>query len=100
MAPLINTNEFVNLLTLDNPDSLKKFDIIVFRQQDILFAHFLWRKQNISGKESYLTRSLKNPTISDFPIEKADLVGIIIDKKLSFYHKIYVYIRNIISGTF
>jgi signal peptidase I len=100
MHPVLKRNEEVLMEYYPLWQNLKRFDIIVFRKNDQLWAHFFWRRQEINGKVSFLTRSLANPTENDFPLENEDIVGVIVDKKINYYYKSYVYIRNIISGKF
>jgi signal peptidase I len=100
MHPILRINEEVLVCQKASNEIYKRFDIIVFKKQDQLFAHFFWRRQEINGKITILARSIINPTQNDFPLEDKDIVGIIKDKKLTYYYKLYVYFRNIISGSF
>lgn len=81
-----------------SPEKLKRFDIIVFKVGNELCAHFFWGRQKnfMTNDETFITRSLKNPTFLDFPIRPENIIGKVEDVKLSLWQKFCVYFKIII----
>lgn len=85
MIPLIAVGESI---TVGPVATLKVFDIVLFFQGARLNVHYLTRIDHEQGQ--YITRSLKNPHEQDYPLKRSDILGVIINKKLSIWHKIKI----------
>lgn len=88
MVPLLKVGELIKVKKADI-DSLQKFDVIVFFQDDKLMCHFLW---SIQG-DHLITKSLKDPTRTDWPIKETLLLGKT-DVKVPLLSKIKVWLLN------
>jgi len=98
MSPLLQVNEVLTIQRISDPQQLRRFDLLVFYSEKKLTCHFLWTKPHWP-KNSIITRSLKNYTQNDLPIPSSHLLGIIPDKRLSFFQKIKILVINIIFGS-
>lgn len=84
MKPVIKVNEIVKVKKID---SLKMFDICIFRRTDgVLIAHFFFKQSLINENEVYFA-SL-NPVVVDSPIEISQILGKVVNKKISLIYKI------------
>lgn len=92
MAPFISIDEILEIRPLST--DLKRFDILVFWQNDKLICHFLW-KAHIDN-EYFFFKSLKYPRQSDDSIDKRFLLGRVSHKKLNFYYKLKIFLFNIL----
>lgn len=95
MHPLLKIGQ---LITVQNAavESLKVFDLIVYWEQGRLQCHFLWHKNSDGG---LITRSLKNPTISDPLVSQQDYLGIVSGTGLSLWHKGKIILLNLLKGS-
>jgi len=85
MEPLIKTGELIEVNDLT--EELNLFDIVVFWRDGRFVAHFIWRFNGLSHK-TVTTRSLKDKSSNEVPVELDHILGIIKVKKLSLYTKI------------
>lgn len=92
MSPLIKVGESIEVALLEAPEQLKPFDIILFEQARRLNCHFLAKTDYINNL--FITKSLKNPSASDYPLETKQILGIVTSKKISFFTKIGLLIRS------
>lgn len=90
MLPLIKIGAKI---IVEPYNDYKKFDIIVFKQQDKLFCHFTWNKSILSNN-SIITKSLKNPCQIDHSVAIHDILGIVSNYHLSVFQKTIVIIKN------
>lgn len=76
---------------------LKRFDIVVFWQQNKLFCHYLWTLQEdlATGEIGFITKSLKSPQDIDLPSKEYYLLGIV-PNQIPLYFKIKVLIKNLL----
>lgn len=81
MEPVIKVGD--DILVMVKAKDLKKFDIIVFRQNNKLICHYLWSVNKIIEPKLMQTRSLLGA--KDFPIKDEDYVGKVISHKLSVW---------------
>lgn len=88
MMPLLKVGEIVEVKTADL-DSLKKFDVIVFYQDDKLMCHFVW---SIQG-DHLITKSLKDPKSVDWPIKEALFLGKL-KVKVPLFSKLKIWLLN------
>jgi len=94
MHPILKVGDIININRFEIND-LKRFDIIVFWQNNQLNCHFLWATKEMNGENIYVTKSIKNPREFDVPIKASEVLGIC-EKKISTIRKILIYIMNII----
>lgn len=87
MEPLIDTGELVEVWDLK--EELNLFDIIVFWREAQFVAHFIWQFNGISHK-TVSTRSLKNKSSNELPVELDHILGIIKAKKIGLFTKIFM----------
>ncbi len=87
MQPLISENETIYIKELSK--ELKRFDIIVFHQDQKLIVHYFWQKNRYfsDNGEVYLTRPLNPIRGYDIPINKNDILGIVDNIKITKYLK-------------
>lgn len=88
MSPLIAIGEDIVVHPRPAKEDLKIFDIILFYQGGRLNAHFL-TKIDWQG-DTFITRPLKDPRHQDYPLQYQDILGIIKNKKLNWWHKLKV----------
>lgn len=86
MSPLIKSGEILKIIPL--PSKLDRFDIVLFNYQGEPYCHFFW---GINSNDQICTKSLKSPQKNDFPISKNNLIGVIANKKITFWQKVKVY---------
>ena len=92
MSNLIRVGEQIEIQYLEDHHSLKPFDIILFEQAGKLNCHFLAKVDQLNNL--YVTKSLKNPEVNDYPLESAQILGIVKGKKISFIRKLSLLIRS------
>ncbi len=96
MEPLLKIGQEIKLV-FKPIDDLRPFDLIVFLENERLVCHFYWHRNSLDG--SILTRSLKNPKLSDFPIHPDFYLGLVPDIRLGFAQKAKVTLLNLINGS-
>jgi len=85
MTPLINKGDKV---TFALKEDLKLFDIIIFKYRDSLYCHIYLGESSLN-KDHYKTIGLNNDNI-DIPISKEDILGVVTNFKINFFHKLRV----------
>jgi hypothetical protein len=88
MLPIILPGEKIRLKPI--PEKLNVFDIIIFLQQDILVCHFIWHfnRSNKKQERTLITRRY-NGLGYDFPVIESKILGIVTNKKMSLFNKVY-----------
>ena len=77
-----------------NPKELKKFDIIIFWQQQKIFCHLLWHIQkNEKNEDIFITKSLENPCEIDMPLKEELLLGKV-NATIPIYLKLIMWLKN------
>lgn len=74
MHPVIKINDLLQLEPAQN--SLKRFDIILFKRNSVLVTHYIWKNQ-IAFNNSLITRSLKNIYRDEEPVNLSEIVGVV-----------------------
>ncbi len=93
MEPVLKTDDVISVHTT-NKSALKKFDIIVFWQNNRIICHLLWSIQTMkSGEEVLITKSLKDPQEIDIPIKEGLLLGKV-NAKIPLLLKIKMLLKN------
>lgn len=67
---------------------LKRFDIIVFVQNQKLICHYLWTMNKIVEPRLMQTRSMGGG--KDFPISEDEYIGKVISHRLSWWNKLKI----------
>lgn len=93
MHPLIKIND--ELQVTSNKGDLRPFDIILFKRENRLIVHFIWRNQ-IKYNQTVITRSLKAEYNDEAPVHLSEIIGRIENYKFSFFQKIKFISRNLI----
>lgn len=96
MAPIIQIGDTLEIVS--KLDSIKTFDIILFKRNGHLVVHFVWRNQ-IKYNSTLITRSLENFFEDEEPIEIKSVVGLVTNFKISRFLKIKIFFLNILKGT-
>lgn len=93
MVPLLDPEGHkVKVLYVEDLKILKKFDVIIFWQNNILICHYYWKVNkyfNDPVDPTIVTRPLNPIKNFDHPIKYNDILGIV-DQKLSIWMKIKV----------
>jgi signal peptidase I len=82
MAPLIKVGDEV-VVEVKARD-LKRFDIIIFVQNNQLVCHYIWALNEIMKPRLLQTRSLAG--VKDLPISEEDYIGRVISHRLRWWH--------------
>lgn len=102
MLPLYRSvGERINVEIIHELIELKRFDIIVFWQNEGLIVHYFWKINsffNDNAKDpTIITRPLNPITAYDHPIHFNQLLGIVRDKKIGNYLKFKISLLSILQ---
>ncbi len=86
MIPVINIGEEITVEV--KAKNLKRFDIIVFMQDDILICHYLWNINRFIEPLLLQTRNISGGR--DYPIKEEDYVGKVLSHRMSFLRKLRI----------
>ncbi len=75
----------------------KTFDIILFKKDRKLTCHFIWRLQK---NKTFITRSLKNYIENEAPIIESQILGTIVNFKISNLLKFKILLINFLRLTY
>jgi signal peptidase I len=94
MEPLIQVGDFI---TVKPVTDLRRFDIVVFRQNRILICHYIWHKNRITdGRgEVFVTRPLVSIR-ADLPIHEQDILGLVENYKIPLRLKIGIIVKSLL----
>lgn len=81
---MIGDDIVVEIKSLD----LKRFDIIVFVQDQKLICHYLWTTNKFIRPILMQTRSMSGAR--DFPIKEENYIGKVVSHRLSFFQKMKI----------
>lgn len=91
-----NSGQKVSVKPLKSLDALKRFDIIVFWQQNILVAHYYWKQNSYFNENekdpNLMTRPLNPIKAFDHPIKFEHILGKI-DDELPWWLRIKILIN-------
>lgn len=94
MVPVLKTGQIISVKRAEIAN-LKKFDILVFLQNEIIMCHFLWSVQTGSeGQVELITKSIENPTEIDIPLKEGLLLGKV-DATIPIHIKIKIWLKNL-----
>ncbi len=88
MVPLLKVGEEIQVKGRKELSDYHLFDVVLFEQGSRFNAHFLTKADH--NNQIYLTRSLKNPSSHDYPLKPHQLLGVVINKKISLWQKLKV----------
>ncbi|MBA2405171.1 MAG: S24 family peptidase [Bdellovibrionales bacterium] len=86
MVPVINIGE--EIMVEIKARDLKRFDIIVFWQDEMLICHYLWNMNRFIKPILMQTRNISGG--KDYPIKDEDYIGKVVSHKLSFLRKLKI----------
>jgi hypothetical protein len=101
MYPLIKVGEKVTVCHYINEKQLTRFIPVLYWDGSKLICHYFWNKSrmtNADGKQTILTRSLKENKINDIPVPTEHILGIVVGKKVSFTTQVLILINNFFSS--
>lgn len=90
MSPVIKVGEEIVVEVLSG--DLRRFDIIVFKQDDKLICHYLWGLNQEVEPRLMQTKSLKGD--KDLPIKPEDYLGKVVSHKLSLWRKLRILFKQ------
>ncbi|MCO4755745.1 MAG: S24/S26 family peptidase [Bacteriovoracaceae bacterium] len=88
MSPFIKPGDQVWIRPFD-PNTLKKFDTIVFWSEDKLICHFFYKKEKIEGNWFYFAKALNSKRL-DHPFAEDEILGIAIRPTLPKWKKFFM----------
>lgn len=99
MIPVLNVGEEIEYTSQDC-SLLRRFDIVLFKKNDQLWAHYIWRisKDFEENETLYITRSLKNPYSDEFPLHSFTILGKV-NRSIPLRIRTKVFLLNLIKGT-
>lgn len=96
MHPLIKIDNELHFVS--DLKGLSVLDIVLFKREENLVVHFVWRNQ-INFNSTVITRSLKNPFVDEVPVEKPMILGRVTNFKIGFFLALKLFVLNILKGT-
>lgn len=91
MHPLLRVGDEIVWEKINNPFlDLKRFDLLLFKQDQILYCHFVWQirpKSNV-----IITRAYRYLWHEDLPIAPECILGKVKNCQLNFWQKLRVYL--------
>ncbi len=95
MSPLIPVGAIITIRKINENESLKKYDILLFKNGQRLVCHYFWRENQLFDKGFIITRSIKNMT-EDLPFSKTQVLGVVTNFKIGPWLKIKMHLRDIL----
>ncbi len=86
MIPVINIGEEITVEV--KAKNLKRFDIIVFMQDDVLVCHYLWNINRFIEPLLLQTRNISGGR--DYPIKEEDYIGKVLSHRMSLLRKLSI----------
>lgn len=87
MEPVIHPGDEITVSVGEK--NLKRFDIIVFYQDEKLTCHYLWQKNKIIHPILLQTRNMKKE--NDLPVPESDYLGKVTSHRLSFFQRLKLF---------
>lgn len=101
MNPVLYEKDCVSVVPTKSLNSLKRFDVIIFWQNNILICHYFWRtntyfQNNSSDLDSKIltTRPLNPLRGYDHPIKMSEILGIVPMVKINWWLKLKIILYN------
>lgn len=86
MLPVIQIGD--SIVVEVKATKLRRFDILVFVQDNVLICHYLWTKNKVVQPVLYQTRNMGGG--KDFPFKEEDYIGRVISHRLNFWQKLNI----------
>lgn len=86
MIPVIQIGE--DIVVEVKSENLKRFDIIVFVQDNKLICHYLWSQNKLVKPLLMQTRNMGGG--KDYPIKEEEYIGKVLSHRLSFWQKLKI----------
>jgi len=102
MEPVLKIGEVVRAEPIAAPDEvtrLKRFTLIVFKRDDRVLCHYIWRINQQVMPGTCVTRSLKNPFHDEVPVPFNDVLGQIREKVIPTWLRVLLVLNNALRGT-
>ncbi|OFZ44019.1 MAG: hypothetical protein A2070_06450 [Bdellovibrionales bacterium GWC1_52_8] len=99
MHPVLKVGDWVTLEPVGSQESLKRFDLIVFKRADRVVCHYLWRINQQLLPGTLVTRSLRSPHHDEFPVSFADILGRVTQKRIPAWTRAVLILRTLLRGT-
>lgn len=93
MTPLIPVGAELDLEKIDESVPLKKFDIVVFVQNNQLMCHYVWHVNETFDKGIIRTRGLKHNE-EDEPFHRKLIVGKVKNYRIGTLQKLWILFKN------
>ncbi len=97
MEPVIKTGE---MIVIEKSEVLKRFDIVVFRQNSLLICHFIKfinRTPDSNGDPVYVTSGMANPVREDLPVPLGEILGTVVSHRLGRFFRFRFIVGKILS---
>ena len=89
MDPLLKVGDEVVWEKIEQPfEELKRFDLLLFQQNQNLYCHFLWQVK--PKHKIFVTRSYRYLWHEDLPLTQEKIIGRVTNHHFSFWQKIRV----------
>ncbi len=92
MEPLLQIGQLYTCKKVD-VKKIKRYDLVVYLQGGVPYCHFLW--QIDLDKKIFVTKSLKDPRLTDMTTSTDEILGIIENVQMGFLQKIKVFLINL-----
>lgn len=93
MMPLIPVGAEIKVQELRDISNLKKFEILLFKDNDRLMCHYFWHQNKKFDKGNIITRALKTGD-KDLPFNKNKIVGVVTNFKISRWLEIKILLQD------
>jgi signal peptidase I len=93
MTPLIPVGSELIIEKINDEHELKKFDILLFKQDGKLTCHYYWHQNKIYDPGTVTTRSLKDGSF-DSPFDRKKILGVVKNFKIGFCLKFKILLRD------
>lgn len=93
MTPLIPVGAELLIKKVPADYTLKRFDILLFKQDDKLVCHYFWQQITVLEKPMIVTRNLESGEF-DYPFERKMLLGIVTNYKIGFFLKMKIFFKR------
>jgi hypothetical protein len=97
MEPLIRVGSEIELRKIGDQEKFQLFDILVFMNNGRLICHYYWHSNEVFDRGLIVTRCLKNKN-RDEPFERKNILGIVVNYKISFWMKLKILISDKFSS--
>ncbi|MDO9184043.1 MAG: hypothetical protein Q7U04_16640 [Bacteriovorax sp.] len=97
MQPVLQNKDIILVESIKDLASLKKFDVIIFWQNNILVCHYFWKENKFFQSESLdlnskiiVTRPLNPLKGYDHPIKMEQILGLVSQAKINWWLRLRI----------